>query len=172
LGRSDRAALRRRQRALQLLGFRDLERGLHLRPDNLAGGTAEVRIRLYRLGLEPDAAVFSVASLDDEREQRARALWNGKALTQGYVQGRQRLEKWLSRAKELELVAAAREAFLLGNDAIRNFIFDPLLPEPLVDERQRHAFVETLIAFDRRGHAIWRELGAGKGEQVGGAVAH
>src|SRR5438874_1777655 len=40
LGRSDRAALKRRDRALRLLGFRPLSRTLALRPDNLHGGVA------------------------------------------------------------------------------------------------------------------------------------
>ena len=131
-----------------------------------------MRGRLYRLGLEPEAAVFSLSILDVEREAKARALWNGKVLTQGYVRSRERLEKWLSRAKELDLVVAAREAFLIGNDAIRSFIYDPLLPEPLVDEDKRHAFVETLLAFDRAGHAIWRELRATGAEQKYDAPTH
>jgi phenylacetic acid degradation operon negative regulatory protein len=158
LGRDDRAGPRRRERALEMLGFRELDRGLFLRPDNLAGGVAEVRTRLYKLGLDAEAAVFIVSALDGEREARARSLWNGKALTKSYVQMRQRLEKWLSRAKALDLEAAARESFLLGNDAIRSLVFDPLLPEPLADVKERRAFVDTVLEFDRMGHAIWRKL--------------
>jgi phenylacetic acid degradation operon negative regulatory protein len=158
LGRSDRAALRQRDRALELLGFRELDRGLFVRPDNLAGGVEEVRDRLYKLGLEAEAAVFVLGSLDDEREARARTLWKGKALTRSYVQWRQRLEKWLASAKDLDLEAAARESFLLGNGAIRHLVFDPLLPDPLTDVNERRAFVDTLIEFDRAGHAIWQEL--------------
>ena len=48
LGRSDRAALRRRERALDLSGFRELERGLHIRPDNLRGGIPGVREQIGR----------------------------------------------------------------------------------------------------------------------------
>jgi phenylacetic acid degradation operon negative regulatory protein len=158
LGRDDRAGLRRRARALEMLGFRELHRGLFLRPDNLAGGVAEVRARLYKLGLDAEAAVFAVSGLDGERDVQARSLWNGKALTKSYVQMRQRLEKWLARAKGLDLEAAARESFLLGNDAIRTLVFDPLLPEPLADVNERRAFVDTVLEFDRVGHAIWRKL--------------
>jgi phenylacetic acid degradation operon negative regulatory protein len=160
LGRSDRAALRQRGRALALLGFRELDRGLFVRPDNLVRGVAEVRARLHKLGLDAEAAVFLLEGLDEDREARARALWNGKALTRGYVQWRQRLEKWLASARNLDLEAAARESFLLGTDAIRQVVFDPLLPAPLVDVDARRAFVTTLIEFDRAGHAIWHRLGS------------
>src|SRR5512146_2805530 len=42
----DRVAARRRRRALDLLGFRPLARGLEVRPDNLAGGVPALRDRL------------------------------------------------------------------------------------------------------------------------------
>lgn len=158
LGRSDRSALRRRDRALDLLGFRELDRGLCVRPDNLVGGVAQVRERLYKLGLDGEAAVFGVPAFDPEREARARALWDGKALTSSYVQTRERLEKWLSRVHVLDLQAAARESFLLGDEAIRQLVYDPLLPHPLVDVHERRAFAATVLEYDKAGHAIWRKL--------------
>lgn len=158
LGRTDRVALRQRDRALDLLGFRELDRGLFVRPDNLVGGVTDVRARLYKLGLDADAAVFVAAGFDREREARARALWDGKALTRSYVQWRKRLERWLASSKRLDLETAARESFLVGNDAIRHVVFDPLLPDPLVDVNERRAFVIAVLAFDRAGHAIWRRL--------------
>jgi phenylacetic acid degradation operon negative regulatory protein len=153
--RSDRAALRRRDRALQLLGFREASSGLFLRPDNLVGGVEVVRERLRKLGLDDDAAVFVATDFDAERDARVRLLWNGKALTKSYVALRERLEKWLERAPKLEREVAARESFLMGNDAIRQLVFDPLLPDPLVDVGKRRAFVETVLRYDRAGHAIW-----------------
>ena len=158
LGRSDRPALRARSRALGLLGLRELDRGLHVRPDNLAGGVDAVRSRLVRLGLERDAAVFRAGGFDADRERRARALWDGKALARGYRSTGARLERWLANARRLDLEAAARESFLLGDEAIRQLVFDPLLPPPLVDEQARAAFVGTVIRFDAAGQAIWRDF--------------
>ncbi len=160
LGRSDRVALRARDRALALLGLRELERGLFVRPDNLSGGVAGVRERLYRLGLEPAAAVFALQALDAEREARARQLWDGDSLSRGYRDSRQQLTGWLRRADQLAPDVAARESFLLGNDAIRQLVFDPLLPDPLVDTEARRLFGETVRQFDAAGHAIWRRLHA------------
>lgn len=175
LGRSDRAALRSRDRVLALLGLRELERGLFIRPDNLVGGVAGVRERLQKLGLEKDAAVFLASEFDASRDKRARALWDGKSLTRRYRDTRQQLEKWLKRADDLEPEVAARESFLLGNDAIRQLVFDPLLPEPLIDRGERQAFAAVVRDFDRAGHAIWQRLfspTAGAGSAVAARTTH
>lgn len=156
LGRTDRPALRTRERGLELLGFRELEADLFVRPDNLAGGVAGVRDRLAKLGV--DAPVFRASELDPAREARARGLWDGKALTRQYVATAARLESWLEKVDSLGDEAAARESFLLGSAAIRAIVFDPLLPAPLVDTDARRALVKTVKAFDQRGHAIWRSL--------------
>lgn len=158
LGRSDRVALRGRDRALAMLGLRELERGLHLRPDNLAGGVAAVRARLLKLGLDAGAAVFVARDLDAAREAQARTLWDGQALNANYRRGRERLEQWLARADRLEPEVAARESFVLGNEAIRQLVFDPLLPAPLVDVEARRAFADTVRRYDRAGHRIWQQL--------------
>jgi len=158
LGRSDRIALRARARALDLLGLRELDRGLFVRPDNLVGGVAVARERLAKLGLEPEAAVFVASDLDAVRERRAVALWNGPALSRAYRDTRSLLDTWLAGAESLALDVAARESFLLGNDAIRRLVFDPLLPAPLVDVEARRAFVDTLVRFDAAGHAIWNRF--------------
>jgi len=154
LGRTDRAALRTRERAFELVGFRELEPDLVIRPDNLAGGVAGVRERLAKLDV--DAPVFLVSELDAERDARARTLWDGKALTRQYVATRERLDRWLDKADALSGEVAARESFLLGSAAIRTIVFDPLLPAPLVDTDARRALVQTVKRFDEYGHAIWR----------------
>lgn len=158
LKRADRVALRARERALELLGLRELERGLHVRPDNLTGSVVALRERLRKLDPDLAAPVFVARDLDPEREQRARKLWNGKALTKGYRETRRKLEEWLARADQLEPEVAARESYLVGDKAIRQLVFDPLLPAPLVDADERRAFREAVLRFDRVGHAIWRQL--------------
>jgi phenylacetic acid degradation operon negative regulatory protein len=156
LGRTDRAAVRTRGRAFDLLGFRELEADLVIRPDNLAGGVAGVRERLVRLGV--DAPVFHASELDPARDARARSLWDGKALTRAYVATREKLDRWLAKSDGLSREAAARESFLLGSAAIRTIVFDPLLPAPLVDVDARRALVASVKDLDQRGHAIWRAL--------------
>lgn len=155
LGRSDRLALQRRERALQMVGFRELERGLHIRPDNIERHVDDVRQRLHKLGLDRDAAVFLASGLDPAREAVVGRLWDASALTQSYRQLRVQLEEWLDGADQLTLDAAARESFFLGGRAIHHLVFDPLLPEPLVDASERHAFILAVHRFDEAGRAIW-----------------
>ena len=158
LRRSDRAALRLRERALALAGFETLAPELHVRPDNLIGHAESARRRLQQLGLDQDAHVFVARDLAPELDRRARQLWADKHLDQSYARTRQKLDAWLQGADQLELETAARESYVLGNEAIRQLVFDPLLPHPLVDAEARHAFRQAGIDFDAAGHRIWQRL--------------
>jgi len=164
LGRSDRAALQRRERALQMLGFRVFERGLHIRPDNIEPDIDAVRQRLYRLGLDSEAAVFKASNFDAARESAVHQLWDGGALNRMYMQLNAQLETWLAGADQLALEVATRESFFMGGGAIRQLVFDPLLPEPLVDAAARHAFIQTVHRFDAAGRAIWQRFFASLAE--------
>lgn len=160
-GRSDRSALRARERAVGLLGLAEFERGLYLRPDNLVGGGDAVRERLQRLGAGEGLTVFVARGFEPAREAQARALWDGAALDARYRAGRVRLDDWLARAEDLSLEQAARESFLIGNDAIREIVFDPWLPAPLVDAGARTAYLAAVRRFDSAGQAIWQRFLAG-----------
>ena len=156
LGRSNRTALKHRERALQMLGFRELEQGLHVRPNNIEHDLDSVRQRLHKLGLEAEASVF--VSSHWAQDEKLRALWNGHELNERYAQLQQQLEAWMQSAAELDAETAARESFLLGGNAIRHIVFDPLLPEPLVNVAARLQFVATVRKFDQIGHHIWQTL--------------
>jgi len=155
LGRSDRAAARQRERALHLLGFAELQRDFWLRPDNIETGIAAVRERLHALRLEREALVYGCASFDAATEAAVDALWDGVALNQGYRATRERLQRWLDGAARLPIDQAARECFFLGGAAIRQLVYDPLLPEPMVDAALRQAFIDSVHAFDAAGRSIW-----------------
>ena len=154
LGRSDRVALRARERAFALLGLAEFERGLHLRPDNLVGGVDALRERLGRLMPGTGFTVFVAREFDPGRDAAARALWDGAALDERYRSQARRLDGWDARTLPIE--TAAREAFALGNQAIHERVFDPLLPAPLVDTDARDAFFAAVRRFDAVGQAIWQ----------------
>ncbi|MBS0434318.1 MAG: hypothetical protein JSR75_05405 [Proteobacteria bacterium] len=159
-GRSDRPALRARERAFGILGLAEFERGLHLRPDNLAGGVASLRERLAHLvprGTEL-GTVFVLGGLAAADAQRAAALWDAAALDAHYRDGTARLSAWLENARALPLERAARESFELGHAAIRSLVFDPLLPAPLVDAAARSRFIKTVARFDDAGKAVWQRF--------------
>lgn len=158
LGRSDRKALRRRQRALNLLGFTEWEQGVAIRPHNLKADLAFTRQRLYGLGLERQAAVMAVSELDDARVAAMRALWDVRAFNSVYRHARVQLVDWLAQSHTFSLDEAARESYLLGGQAIRQVVFDPLLPDPLVDVVARQRFFEAVRQFDEAGHVIWQRF--------------
>lgn len=158
-GRSDRPALRARERAFGILGLAEFERGLHLRPDNLAGGVAALRARLQALlGSGSDAGTaFALSALAPDAAQRARTLWDGAQLDAGYRATTVRLSAWLDGAHALPLARAAREAFELGHQAIRQRVFDPWLPPPLVDAESRQRFLAAVTRHDAVGQTLWQQ---------------
>jgi phenylacetic acid degradation operon negative regulatory protein len=162
VARSDRAASRRRARALELLGFRALGKSLALRPDNLAGGVAALRGQLFALGLEAPAFVSRATELDAETEARARGLWSGARLSAGYRQTIARIERFLIAIDDLAPRAAARESFMFGSAVLRAIMFDPRLPEPLVDVAARRAMIDAARRLDAAGRRVWAQL-FGKG---------
>jgi phenylacetic acid degradation operon negative regulatory protein len=153
--RGDKALVVAANRALSLNGFAELRPRFFVRPDNLEGGVEALRDRLSTLGLEKGATLFRADDFDVSQRAAIASLWDGKALTASYRKSRQRLEAWLVREPALERDVAVREVFLLGAAAIRQVVYDPLLPAPLVDETERRAFVETVQCFDRVGRGLW-----------------
>jgi phenylacetic acid degradation operon negative regulatory protein len=158
LGKTDRAAMRARSRALALVGLHELERDVFIRPDNFAGGVTATRDRLQSLGLPKEAPVFLAREFDAARESRARRLWNVQALEHGYRESRQKLDKSLARLDRMSIEAAARESFLLGDQAIRQIVFDPMLPEPLAAVQERRAFIDAMRLYDKAGKEAWRRF--------------
>jgi phenylacetic acid degradation operon negative regulatory protein len=150
-----RSAAAAHARALRLLGFRELARGLAVRPDNLAGGIETVRAELARLGLAPGALVCALRELDPVSEARARGLWDAEALVAGYRRGVRALDTSRSRLPARSEAAAMVESFRLGGAMLRQLALDPLLPEPIVPAGERAAFVEAMRRYDEAGRACW-----------------
>jgi len=157
----------RAARALDFLGFRPLRRDLAVRPDNLAGSIDATRERLLDLGLPEAADVFGLHALEPTAARRAAALWDTAAIRLGYRRTVADLERSERGLAALPRDAAMAESFLVGGRAIRQIVFDPRLPDPLVPATERRALVDTLLRYDRAGRARWaaflREHGATPG---------
>ena len=167
LTRTDRSALRKRTRALRLVGFRELEEGLYVRPNNLRGGVSEVRILLHRLGVEGTAVVTRLEELSEVDCARAGDLWDSESIVAGYTELREQLEDSTARRDALPLEGAMREAFLLGREVIRWVALDPLLPEQMVPTTERNALVEAMTRYDETGQVLWRRyLGVVESEEA------
>lgn len=155
LSRSDRAALGRRTRALRLLGFRELEDGLFIRPNNLEGGVSGVRATLERLGVEPSAVCARIEELSGHDTARALGLWDAEATMTGYRELREQLERSLRARKDQPLVEAVREAFLLGREVIRSVTLDPLLPAEMAPTEERDRLIDAMKKYDETGRVLW-----------------
>lgn len=150
-----RAAQRQSARALALLGFRALTRGLSVRPDNLAGGAGTAREELAALGLSPGSVVCSLGDLDAVTDARARTLWDADALVAGYRRHCRAIEASTRRLRARAPEQAMVESFRVGGAALRALATDPLLPEPIVPARERDALVAAMRDYDAIGRASW-----------------
>lgn len=158
LGRVDRTALLRRERALKMVGFRELEKGLYIRPDNIDPDLTVVMDQLKYLGVESGAIIARASGFEAAIKSRIQKLWDGDALTRSYRVLSEKLETWMTNADQLPLDKAARESLILGSSAIHQVVFDPLLPEPLVDTKARDNFFKVVRRFDEVGKEIWHQL--------------
>lgn len=158
LGRTNRKLLRQRIRVLSFWGFEEFEQGLLIRPANLGINLGHIRQRLIALGLEADARLFRITDLDAENQQRAKALWNANALSQGYRNAIEEMNAWLIEYPNKTLNEAAKESFLIGDQVLRQIAYDPRLPKEMVDTELRSIFIKTMVHFDDIGRSIWSKL--------------
>ncbi|RLQ23168.1 PaaX [Seongchinamella sediminis] len=160
LGRSNKSALRARERAFRLCGFRPWAPGLDCRPANLVEPAGDTRERLLQLGLDSDAIVIVASALPGTRTQELFRLWPVKPLQQAYAKHIRAMERSLKRLPGLPLAAAARETVQVGEAVIRQISNDPMLPRELIDTARRQQMIELMIDYDRVGRRIWEQFNA------------
>ncbi|MFW1838687.1 PaaX family transcriptional regulator C-terminal domain-containing protein [Acinetobacter gyllenbergii] len=162
LGRVDRTALHRRERALKHFGFKELEQGIYLRPDNLVIGFDQLVVELKSSGLENSAKLCQISHFDAKTLAAIPELWPRQTLNQNYQKYSQMIQTWLSTAHQLSLEDAARESLLLGRQTISLLMNDPLLPEGFVDVQLREQFAQSVQQLDQTGLNSWRKFYEGQ----------
>ena len=155
--RSDKTAWRRHNLALSLYGFRLLQTGLHLRPNNLAGSVDEIRSQLHDLGLSTQGVLFTLGDLDEQRQAQALALWEVDSLTEEYQQIQQALKISGRNLKKADLDNSVRESLLLGRAVIRRLVRDPLLPSEIAPTACREALTEEMKAYHAHAKHFWNQ---------------
>jgi len=154
--RGTKAGQRKRHaQALRLLGLRELDAGLFLRPDNLVDGVGGTREQLHSLGLDVRAPVFALSELDAETDAAARGLWDRDELRARYVNTRERLRESARRLPELPVADAMRESYRIGGEGLRAIVLDPLLPEPIGPVAERRKLVAVMSEYDALGRKCW-----------------
>lgn len=156
LSSRDRKRTRIRETAMRLLGFESLTPTLRVRPNNLAGGVASCRQRLFALGFDPSPFVFLMTELDEEIDKKARTLWDVAKLKHGYVATCEQLAQSTRRLPSLDVDAAMAESFQIGGHAVREIVLDPLLPEEIVDAKARSAMIDAMRRYDVIGRDYWK----------------
>jgi phenylacetic acid degradation operon negative regulatory protein len=153
-----RAGIRHRRRALGFLGLKELDLGLWVRPDNLAGGVPMLRARLYELGLDERSRVFAIKEMDPQSEAQSRGLWNPRELEESYNSMTTRLQESGALLQKQPLEQAVVESFLVGGQAINLLAYDPLLPEEIFPPKKRQQLVKTMRCYDRQGRECWQSF--------------
>jgi phenylacetic acid degradation operon negative regulatory protein len=156
--RSDRAALRRHERAMRLRGFRELQSGLWVRPANLRDSVAELRAHLHALGLHPGAIVVGLDELDDDARAKTTSLWDTSAMLSTYRALAEELLASKGKLERLALDTAAAESMVLGRDVIRHINLDPVLPEELMQQRALINLIRVMTDYDQNARQIWRRF--------------
>lgn len=157
LPRRNAALVARRERALDLAGFRHFAHGLWARPDNLEGGRVVVSAHLARLGLDDDAEVLEV-TLDGAQVKRLERAWNVAVDATRATALRERVEKFIASVPRKPLRKVAAESFWLGDEVLRFLARDALLPETMADPAPRRELAEAMSTLDERGYAVWQAL--------------
>jgi len=137
LAKSDRKATRAQDRALKLMGLKKLS---------------------ARLGLDKSAVVFNASDFADATEKKAAGLWQTKNLEASYEEGLIELARSRKRIEGLSLDDAAKEYYIVGDNALKRLVFDPLLPAPLVNVDLRRAFRAKVEEYDKAGAEVWYEF--------------
>ena len=157
LPRRDATLLRRRTRALDLVGFRALRHGLFVRPDNLAGGLPVVADQLMRLGLDAQAELCGV-TLDARQRTEVERHYQVRADAKRALGLTRKVEALLPLMRRGSPRQLAATSFWLGDEVLLFLARDPLLPDQLSDPKPRRRLAEVMSELDARGLAVWRSL--------------
>lgn len=155
---------RRRERALDLMGFRELEIGFSLRPNNLLGGLSDVRQRL--VGLVSGKAtrdsslghVFIVRDLDPSTDLAVRSLWDAHAIAEEARVAIESIRLSESRLAGLTNDDAMIETFLVGGRVLRQLVLHPLLPPEILAPEPLTDLLAAMKRFDILGREFWAKF--------------
>lgn len=159
LGRTNKTALRARERAFRLNGFAELVSGLWCRPDNLVQTVNQTRGTLVELGLESEAVVMRVSDIPGMDSSRLFRLWPRDQLEAGYRETIEAMRNSVQRLDGMTQNEAARETFLVGEAVIRRINEDPLLPDQMVAADARREMIRQMVKYNQIGRTAWEDFG-------------
>lgn len=154
----DTASGRARARTTRILGMRQWQHNLWVRPNNLVAEVVGLRARILAQADSQDDLVFLIQGLSQSDATTIRGLWDVSGLEAQYVSCVERMNAARSAAKEQSLDLAARNVYEVGDSVIRTLAIDPLLPADMIDTSLRAECIEVLRSFDVFGRHLWRQV--------------
>lgn len=161
LGRTNKKALRARDRAFRLSGFAELVTGLWCRPSNYTEALSATKEQMVALGLDATAIVTLASDVASNDAINMTKLWPRKQIEADYRRHIQAMQKSAKRLDKLSIEEAASETFLLGEAVIRHINADPLLPIEMIDSALRKQLIEEMVAYNQLGKAVWQQFQLG-----------
>lgn len=143
-------------RSLEMLGLREALEGIWVRPNNLAAALPALRVQLFDFGLSGEANVFVASDFADVEAWYG--LWPLVELEAKYQRSRRELKRSGPRLARLPVGRGAAEVYRVTGVAIRTLAFDPLLPDEILPGESRRALRHELLAYDKKGRAVWNQL--------------
>jgi phenylacetic acid degradation operon negative regulatory protein len=155
------AARGRAERALKMARLALAMPTLAVRPDNLCIEPAELCASLLDFGLAQRIFISRGEVADREVAGRwARELWPVRKMRSDYARLATRIAHSHKQLAATPFERALAETFILGGEAIRALVLDPLLPAEIVPGAGRARLLAAMLAYDRAGRALWRRFNA------------
>ena len=146
------------RRAYRFARVAEVNPTLAVRPDNLRLDHYDLRNTLINFGLDGPFFV-SCADVDDYvAEQWVLHLWHADRLRAAHNRMAARIEASLVRLGRLSFEKSLVESFVVGGEAIRALVLDPLLPEIFMPSRERNFVLQLMRAYDKVGRMLWRQF--------------
>jgi phenylacetic acid degradation operon negative regulatory protein len=146
------------RRAYRFARVAEVNPTLAARPDNLRLSHYDLRDTLITFGLEGPFFI-SCAEVDDYTASHwVMNLWHADRLRAAHNRMAARLESSFVRLGKLPFEKALVESFIVGGEAIRSLVMDPLLPEIFMPGRERNFVLQLMHAYDKIGRMLWRRF--------------
>lgn len=143
------------QRNVSYFGFRKIQSGLWVRPDNLKLDSTDLLKRLRNIGAPDSLMLLSASQFTENNAEQWFSFFDIEHLNRQYVDMDQQLHKSLANLTNLSNDEAKKETFLIGGAAIQLLIKDPLIPDQMQTTQKRETLWRTMLEYDRRGRDIW-----------------
>lgn len=158
LGRSNKTAVRSRERAFRLNGFESPLAGLWCRPSNFKESLLQTKQRLTAIGLEPEAVLMSCDALAGLETDELYQLWPIEKTESEYLKVCKKMQTSTDKLHSLDIIDAVQETFLVGESVIKQINADPLLPNEMINTQLRSEMIDEMKRYNETGRIVWEEF--------------